>query len=278
MPPEAADMYGNFSPDERAEQAEKIAKNIAYAVAGDKNEIYAKYRDELQSLAEAKSWTAYYALKDKQQVELDAWQATFDNVQAEMLAKPNLLVYGRPTGQAPGEAVGKLEERISQEDAKKDAKATKAGTRAGTTWADSEGKTAAQYWDEYSSFGDDYESKRAYLLANPEFAAYYKSKYGEKGEVMWWEKQTATADGIYSRWRAPWSGGWSGGGGGWSSSNDDYEGGGGRPQQSYMLPIRGYERRNYPMEFAQYKSPGGGLTMAQIQSMLGARRNTKYTS
>jgi len=59
--------------------------------------------------------------------------------------------------------------------------------------------------------------KRAYLLAHPALAAYWKDKFGD----AWWEKEAK----VYSP--RSWSGG--GGGGGWSASPPDV-------RQRYMDP------------------------------------------
>ena len=129
-------------------------------------------------------------------------------------------------------------------------------------------------WDGYRALGDDYTAKRQYMLDNPEFAAYYKGKYGEEGETMWWEHALTDSAQAYSAWRGGSYGG--GGGGGWSSSSsgDTNRFDSGTPRQ--MRNLRRYESPRYPMEPAQYQAPRQQLTLQQIRAMIGAQRNYNY--
>lgn len=70
-------------------------------------------------------------------------------------------------------------------------------------------------WDEYQALGEDWAGKKAYMLAHPEFAAYYKDRYGN----AWWE-EAGGGSGFAGGGRAYY-----GGGGGYSGGDVVYEGG-----------------------------------------------------
>ncbi len=287
QPQIADDYYGTYNPDELAVKADKNAEAIAYDTHGNIGDVYEKYRQLLYDLSKAEQWDEFWDVKAQQDAELAEWEAKWGLTKEQMLEDPSAMVYGRPTSAASvplneQSIAAPTDEEVAEETA--DILAEKAATTKsdgkgggkGTQWADSEGKTAAQYWDEYQALGDDYEAKRKFLLGNPEFASYYREKYGEDGEVMWWEKDYAAdaSSRSYSTWR--------GGGGGWSSSGSsnyydkpDYIDRG-TPRQSYMYPIKPWEPSRYPMEIAKYKPSQKRNNAAQIRAMLGARRNYQY--
>lgn len=55
----------------------------------------------------------------------------------------------------------------------------------------------SKWWDEYRALGEDWDAKKQYMLDNPEFAAYYKSR----GYGAWWED-----DGTGSGGRSSYAG------------------------------------------------------------------------
>lgn len=80
-------------------------------------------------------------------------------------------------------------------------------------WLGEGGSDGAEWstnWDEYGALGDDYNAKKQYMLDNPEFAAYYKNKYGS----AWWEGGGGRSGGYGGGGGSPWLGGGGGGGGG----------------------------------------------------------------
>jgi hypothetical protein len=96
---------------------------------------------------------------------------------------------------------------------------------------DSQGRPWAEYWDEYRALGEDWDAKKAYMQANPEFAAYYIAKYGD--EAAWWADENQTGG------RGFWQnvGGYGGGSGGGTFVNarpwlDEY-----RRMQGYRAPV-----------------------------------------
>jgi len=148
------------------------------------------------------------------------------------------------------------------------------GTGGAGGKTDSQGKSWSKYWEEYKGFGDDTTKKRAYLLANPEFAAYYKARYLEEGEQGWWEVPAGGTQ-AYSSWRGGYYGG--GGGGGYSSYEKPKYIDRGTPAQAYMYRQYPYEAR--PIKPAVYRAPDGTLySMNQLISLLGAKPNWRLHS
>lgn len=68
-------------------------------------------------------------------------------------------------------------------------------------------------WDAYGALGEDWAAKKKFMLDNPEFAKYYKDRYGN----AWWEQEDRVRAAFtpYSRaGNSPYLGGGGGGGGG----------------------------------------------------------------
>lgn len=95
----------------------------------------------------------------------------------------------------------------------------------------------SEHWDAYRAIdADDWEAKRQYMLDNPEFAKYWKERYG----TAWWEEWTERTP---REWVNYGGGGYGGGGGGRGRLAAP-----GSPPYSYMnrydqVRITPYERR-----------------------------------
>jgi hypothetical protein len=69
-----------------------------------------------------------------------------------------------------------------------------------------------KYWDEYNALGDNWQAKYEYMMANPEFAAYYINKYGKDAWFLNYGKSRTSAS--YGAYRS-YYGGYRGGGSSW---------------------------------------------------------------
>jgi len=289
------DYYRHYNPEEMAAQAYQNAKNIAYA---NNEDIKPDMRDKPVYPGDGATraqFDAYNAAKDAFDAAWEVYNGNVDNdlnallsdeiIRSALVAghevDPDLLAQamaaddrelGTPTGPLTTGTIGVDKAAVTadaiakaaglQEQEREAEYASKYGGKAG------KGNEWSAYWDAYHAL-ENTDQKRQFLLANPEFAAYYQANYVDEGETPWWTVPYTSSQQYYSTWRG--GGGWSGGGGGgWSSPEKPKYIDRGTPAQAYMFPIRQYESPRYPTEWAQYRAPQQEMSLAQLRALIGA--------
>lgn len=126
------------------------------------------------------------------------------------------------------------------------------------------GEDYSTNWDEYRALGEDWDAKKKYMQEHPEFAKYYKGRYGK--DAAWWEEGNTGGKGS-DAWDTNWDE--------YNALGDDFT-----AKKQYMLDHpefaayykarydnawweetyggSGYFRRSYGGGYRSYGGGGGG--------------------
>lgn len=193
--PDSANPYNGWNPQELGAKAYELAVKKAKEQLGDLPDYPAEGTPEQKR--------AWVEMRDQYDQRLSSLVNGYMQDPSALVAGRKVDTSGLPTD--PKDVIKLYDQRymtpIQKGLADRVAELKAAKTQEIQKWSKS--------WDEYNGLGNDYDAKRKYLEANPEFAAYLAARNKSRGIDSWWlreRQQRSFSGGSGGRGRSGGSG------------------------------------------------------------------------